>query len=120
MLPYLQNSIANNDKVSPIFSVLCTPKLNHSNSTIDSIFIKTVSLILRTRSLLASEATVDKLYCLKLDAEQLNEEYNSWPQTLSEEWGPKSVGVIAPRNVETTWVYFYSFDAHIPITVLRA
>ncbi|RDW59099.1 hypothetical protein BP5796_12023 [Coleophoma crateriformis] len=102
-LQHLQYSLMKDTKVSPIFSVLCTPLVKQSNTTIESIFIQTASLILRARSLIADEATtIDQLYCLKLDAEQLDERYNAWSENIPDEWQPRSVGVITLKNDETT------------------
>jgi hypothetical protein len=95
---HLQHYIANNNKVSPRFSILCTPLLNQSNSVIDTLFIQIETLIQRARSLLASEVNVDQLYRLKSDAEKLNEACDAWPESLCKQWEPRSVGIITSKD----------------------
>jgi hypothetical protein len=86
------------NKSSQRFSVLCTPLFNESRPTLDVLYAKTEPLIRRARSLLESEATVDQLLYLKLEAEQLKEEYDAWPETVPQEWKPRSVGVFLSKN----------------------
>jgi hypothetical protein len=102
-LEHLQPTPAN--KVSPIFSVLCTPLNCQSKpSNLDVIFTQTASLSLRATVLLASDASIDSIYSLKLDAEQLIERYDSWPESLPKEWWPRTVGVIDSKDKEITYV----------------
>jgi hypothetical protein len=82
------------------FSVLCTPFLNQSKSTIDLVFAQTEPLIRKARSLLGGEATLHQIRQLKLEAEQPKEAYNAWPETIPQEWTPRSVGVIVSKNDE--------------------
>jgi hypothetical protein len=99
---YNANFANHKNKVSPAFSILCTPLINRSNSTIDTIFIQSMSLIEKARFLLAGDATIDQLYRLKLEAENLKDGYDTWPKSLSEDWGARSVGVIAVEDGEIT------------------
>lgn len=89
-------------KVSKRFSVLCTSICYQSSSTIDMIFAQTEPLIRRAESLLGSEATLDQLRYLKLEAEQLKDAFNAWPDTIPQEWTPRSVGVIVSKDDEVS------------------
>lgn len=99
--PSLPHAPAVINKVSQKFSVLCTPLFNHSSSTIDFIYARTMSLMRRAESLLECEATVDQLCQLKFEAEQLKEAYNMWPETIPQEWIPKRIGSISSQHEET-------------------
>jgi len=81
--------------MSQRFSVLCTPLSSQSGSTIDLIYAQTMPLIRRAESLLKNEATHDQLHQLKLEAEQVKEALNAWPETVPQEWRPRSVGAIS-------------------------
>jgi hypothetical protein len=89
-------------KLPQRFSVLCTPVFSQSNIAIlDLVYAQTEPLIRGAEYLLASEeTTIDQLYQLKLEAEQLIEAYNKWPETIPEEWKPISAGVILPKDNE--------------------
>lgn len=98
--PSLQHSPAIINKASQRFSVLCTPLFNQSSSTIDFIYARTTSLMRTAEHLLENNATLDQLYRLKLEAEQLKEAYNAWPETIPKEWIPRSVGIISTKDEE--------------------
>lgn len=89
-------------KVSQPFSVLCTPILKQSiyNSTIDVMHTEMEPLIKRAEVLLGggSEATLDQLRSLKLEAEHARDAYNAWAERIPEEWALKAVGVIPPQS----------------------
>jgi hypothetical protein len=103
-LPNWQHSPPDSNKVSSRFSILCTPLSEHAVVTIDEIFARTESLVYKATSLLVGDATIDQLYGVKLDAEKLKDDYNVWQESLPEEWKPRSAGVIASLDKETTWV----------------
>ncbi|KAM0247766.1 hypothetical protein ACHAQJ_009699 [Trichoderma viride] len=93
-----QHSPASINKASQRFSVLCTPLFNRSSSAIDFIYASTMSLMRRAEDLLENDATLDQLYRLKLEAEQLQEAYNAWPGTIPQEWIPRSAGIISSKD----------------------
>jgi hypothetical protein len=87
-------------KLPQRFSVLCTPVLSQSKIAIlDLVYAQTEPLIRRAECLLGSEETaLNQLRQLKLEAEQLIEAYNKWPENIPEEWKPRSVGVILSKD----------------------
>jgi len=86
------------NKTSQKFSVICTPLFKQSGSNIDSIYSQTEPLVRKAMSLLRSEATLDQLRDLKMEAEQVREVYNAWPETIPKEWTPRSMGFIASKD----------------------
>lgn len=86
------------DKGPQTFSVMCTPVLNRSKSTIDMVYIQTEPLIRRAAVLLNSAPDLDQVRQLLSDAERMKEAYYAWPETTPVEWKPRTVGFIAPRE----------------------
>lgn len=99
--PHLQSTFAHS-KMSSIFSVLCTPSTSELDSTIDALFTLTESLIRKADLLLASSPTTNQVRGLMVDAEKLNKGYDMWPKQVSDEWWPRSVGVIALKDDSIT------------------
>jgi len=65
------------------------------------IFIRTEALVRSARNLLANEnASVDQIYRLKLEVEQLKDDYEKWPDSLRQEWKPNAVGDILTSGNE--------------------
>ncbi|CZT05360.1 uncharacterized protein RAG0_11491 [Rhynchosporium agropyri] len=89
-------------KVASRLSILCTPLSRHGAVPIDEIFARTEPLYIRATSLLARKATLDELYSVKRDAENLKDEYNQWEASLPEEWLPRVVGIIDSSGDETS------------------
>jgi hypothetical protein len=102
--PSLSHSSAIVNKASQKFSIWCTPLFNQPSSTIDFLYARTVAIVRKAETLLENEATVGQLRQLKLEAEQLKEGYDTWPETVPQEWIPKPIGVISPKSNETSYV----------------
>lgn len=77
---------------------MCTPLFRQSGSSLDVIYSETEPLVRKAISLLRGEATLDRIFHLKMEAERLKEAYSAWPETTPPEWRPRTVGVIASRN----------------------
>jgi hypothetical protein len=57
-----------------------------------------MSFMRRAEDLLENDATLDQLCRLKSEAEQLKEAYNAWPETIPQEWIPRSAGIISSKD----------------------
>ncbi|PVH76636.1 hypothetical protein DL98DRAFT_425204 [Cadophora sp. DSE1049] len=97
-LPNWQHTPPDPTKVTSRLSILCTPLSKHEAVTIDEIFARTEPLFRKAEALLARDATLDELYAVKRDAENLKNEYNIWIDNLPEEWKPRVVGSIVAED----------------------